>query len=213
MPPAQGGQGQPQQWQQGQPQQWQQGQPQPWQQGQPQPGWGPTYGAPQGWAPQAAWAPPGPQYGSSALVALAGVVLVLFGILVAVLGGWTLTQGPEIGRFIRENDVAVFGRQIDRETLRAILSPMPGVLMVLGLLQLVVGAVILAHRGWARWLGVLLALLGLLIGVVAVSGAMALVPGVSVQLMISAVLLVGYAFVLLALIAGGSHFRRNYPGR
>jgi hypothetical protein len=31
--------------------------------------------------------------------------------------------------------------------------------------------------------------------------------------MISAVLLLGYAFVLLALIAGGKHFRRNYPGR
>lgn len=198
MPPAQG---------------WQ-GQPQTWQQGQPQPGWGPGYGAPQpGWAPQAGWAPQQAQFGSSALVSLAGVVLVLFGIAIAILGGLTLTQGPEIGRFIRENDVAVFGRQIDRQTLQAILSPMPGVLIVLGLLQLVVGAVILAHRGWARWLGVLLSLIGLIAGVVAVSGSMALAPGLSVALMISAVLLVAYAFVLLALIAGGSHFRRNYPGR
>ena len=163
--------------------------------------------------PQAGWAAPQAQYGSSALVALCGIVLVIFGILVALLGGWTLTQGPEIGRFIRENDVAVFGTQIDRDTLRAVLSPMPGALMLLGLLQLIVGAVILAHRGWARWLGALLALLGLLIAVVAVSGSMALVPGISVQLMISAVLLIGYAFVLLALIAGGSHFRKNYPGR
>ena len=127
MPPAQGWQGQPQQWQQGQ---------------QPQAGWSPGYGQPQqGWAPQAAWAPQQAPYGSSAVVSLAGVVLVLFGIAVALLGGLTLTQGPEIGRFIRENDVAVFGRQIDRETLRAVLSPMPGVLMVLGLLQLVVGSV------------------------------------------------------------------------
>jgi hypothetical protein len=199
MPPAQGWQGQPQQWQQGQ---------------QPPPGWGPGYGQPQqGWAPQAGWAPQQAQYGSSALVSLAGVVLILFGVGIAILGGLTLTLGPEIGRFIRDNDVAVFGRQIDRETLRTLLSPMPGVLIFVGLLQLVVGAVILAHRGWARWLGVLLSLLGLLIGVVAVSGSVALVAGVSVQLMLSAVLIVGYAFVLLALIAGGSHFRRNYPGR
>jgi hypothetical protein len=199
MPPAQGWQGQQPTWQQGQ---------------QPQPGWGPGYGQPQqGWAPQAGWAPQQPQYGSSALVSLAGVVLILFGIAVAILGGLTLTQGPEIGRFIRDNDVAVFGRQIDRETLRTILSPMPGVLIVIGLLQLVVGAVILSHRGWARWLGVLLSLLGLIIGIVALSGVMALAPGASVPLMISAVLLVGYAFVLLALIAGGSHFRKNYPGR
>ena len=43
--------------------------------------------------------------------------------------------------------------------------------------------------------------------------AMALAPGASVQLMVAVMLLVGYAFVLLALIAGGSHFRKNYPGR
>ena len=207
-PPAQGWQGPP-----AAPTGWQQQPPPGWQ---PKPGqWqAPPYGAPPvGWQPQPqAWGAP-PQYQTSVLAVLAGLVLIVFGLLVAVLGGWTLTQGPEITRFIRDNDIAIFGGQVDRETLRAVLSPMPGILMVLGILQLLVGAVVLTHRGWSRWLGVLLALVGLLAGIIAVSAALALVPGVSVQLMIAAVLLLGYAYVLLALIAGGSHFRARYPGR
>ena len=192
---------------------WQQQQQPGWPQ-QPPPGqWQqpPPYAAPPpGWAPQPAQWGAQPQQKTSTLVVLAGLVLIVFGLLVAVLGGWTLTQGPEIGRFIRDNDIAIFGRQIDRDTLRAVLSPMPGILMVIGVLQLLVGAVVFTHRGWSRWLGVLLALLGLLVSVVAVSGALALVPGVSIQLMIAAVLLLGYAYIVLALIAGGSHFRARY---
>jgi hypothetical protein len=144
---------------------------------------------------------------------LAGLLLIVFGLAVAVLGGWTLTLGSDLGRFIRDNDIAIFGRQIDRDTLRAVIQPMPGILMVLGVLQLLVGAVILAHRGWARWLGALLALLGLLVSVIALSAVLALVAGVSIQLIVAAALLLGYAFILLALIAGGSHFRTQYPRR
>jgi hypothetical protein len=200
-----------------------------WQQGpggypaQPQGQWQqPGYGAPPGYGPQGYGAAPGwaaaqpwgtPAYKTSILVALAGLLLITFGLAVALLGGWTLTQGPELGRFIRDNDIAIFGTQIQRDTLKAILEPMPGILMVLGVLQLLVGAVVLAHRGWARWLGVLLALFGLLVSVVALSAVLALVPGVSVQLGVAAVLLLGYAYIVLALIAGGSHFRVRAPGR
>jgi hypothetical protein len=150
-------------------------------------------------------------YKSSFLVALAGLVLIIFGLAVAVLGGWTLTLGSDLGRFIRDNDIAIFGRQIERDMLKAVMAPMPGILMVVGLLQLLVGAVILAHRSWARWLGVLLALQGLIVSVIALSAVLALVPGVSVQLIVASALVIGYAFVLLALIAGGGHFRAQYP--
>ena len=206
VPPAQG-------WQQG-PQGYPAPPPAQWQQpgyGAP-PGYGPPgYGVAPGWAAAQPWG--APVYRTSVLVALAGVVLIIFGLAVAVLGGWTLTQGPELGRFIRDNDIAIFGTHIQRDTLKTILEPMPGILMVTGVLQLLVGAVILAHRGWARWLGVLLALLGLLVSVVALSAVLALVPGVSLQLMIAVVLLLGYAYVLLALIAGGSPFRAGAPRR
>jgi hypothetical protein len=212
-PPVQGWQQGPQGYPQQPPGQWQQPGygPPPGSAYGPPPGYGPPgYGAP-GWAAAQPWG--APAYKTSVLVALAGVLLILFGLGVAVLGGWVLTQGPELGRFIRDNDIAIFGTQIQRDTLKAILEPMPGILMVLGVLQLLVGAVILAHRGWARWLGGLLALLGLLVSIVALSAVIALVPGVSVQLGIAVVLLLGYAYILLALIAGGSHFRARAPGR
>ncbi|MEO8625322.1 MAG: hypothetical protein ABI452_01350 [Candidatus Limnocylindrales bacterium] len=173
----------------------------------------PAYGTAPGYAPAQPWAGAAPIYRSSFLVLLAGLVLIIFGLAVVVLGAWTLTLGSDLGRFIRENDIAIFGRQIERDTLKAVIQPMPGILMVGGLLQLLVGAVIVAHRNWARWLGVLLALLGLIASVIALSAVLALVPGVSVQLIVASALVVGYAFVLLALIAGGGHFRMRYPGR
>ncbi|MDL2336035.1 MAG: hypothetical protein QFC55_08395 [Chloroflexota bacterium] len=183
-----------------------------------QPGYGapPTsgqsaYGAAPGYAAAQTWAGSGPIYKTSFLVALAGLVLIIFGLAAAVLGAWALTLGSDLGRFIRDNDIAIFGRQIERDTLKAIVQPMPGILMVLGLLQLLVGAVILAHRNWARWLGILLALLGLIVSVIALSAVLALVPGVSVQLIVASTLVIGHAFVLLALIAGGGHFRAQYP--
>jgi len=142
-------------------------------------------------------------------------LLVVMAVLaVALLGGWTLTQGPQLSDLLsqlRRVDLIVF--QPTRDQLQASFSLLPAVLMVFGLLQLLVGAVILAHRGWARWLGVLLALFGLLVSVVALIATMALIPGTSVQLMIAVVLLLGYAYVLLALFAGGSHFRANAPRR
>jgi hypothetical protein len=93
------------------------------------------------------------------------------------------------------------------------ISASPGFLMVLGVLQLLVGVFVLGHRGWARWLGVLLGLIGLLFSIVAVTSTTALIAGASVQLIIAIAFLVGYAFVVLALIAGGGHFRKRYQGR
>ncbi|MEP7360878.1 MAG: hypothetical protein ABI744_04790 [Chloroflexota bacterium] len=181
-----------------------------------QPAYGaPAYGQP-GNAEAPGWAPTQPQgapfYRTSVMVALAALLLIIFGLALAAFGGWTLTLGPDFTRFIRDNDIAIFGRQIDRDTLRTVMQPMPGILMVVGVLELLVGAVILAHRSWARWLGVLLALLGLVVSVVVLGAVLALVPGTSVQLVVAVALLIGYGFILLALIAGGGHFRKRYPG-
>jgi hypothetical protein len=142
------------------------------------------------------------------------MLLVIVGVTLAVLGAWLLTQGPALTDLVqRLKSVDLVVLKPTKDQLRSLVSASPGALMVLGVLQLLVGAFVLGHRGWARWLGVVLALLGLIFGIVALTSTVALVPGVSVQLIVAIVFLVAYAFVILALIAGGGHFRGRYPGR
>jgi len=140
-------------------------------------------------------------------------LLVLFGIGVIALGLIALTQGSDIDRFIRNNDIAIFGSRLSRDTLRSALTPSPGILFVLGALQLLSGVGVMAHRSWGRWLGFLLALLGLIVSIFAVSIAFALAGGFTLPVIIGVVLLIGYVLIILALIAGGSHFRRRYQTR
>ena len=179
------------------------------------PGYGqPGYGAPAAYPAAQPYGAAAPTYGTSVFVALSAMLLVIMGIALAVLGAWLLTQGPALSDLVqrlRSVDLVVF--KPTRELLRSVVSAFPGTLMVLGVLQLLVGVFVLGHRGWARWLGVLIGLLGLLFSVVALTSTMALIPGTSVQLILSISFLIAYAFIVLMLIAGGGHFRRRYPGR
>jgi hypothetical protein len=142
------------------------------------------------------------------------MLLVIMGVVLAVLGAWLLTQGPALGDLVqRLRSVDLVVLKPTRETIRSVVSASPGALMVLGVLQLLVGAFVLGHRSWARWLGVVLGLLGLVFSIVVVTSTLALVAGASVQLIVAVAFLVAYALVVLALIAGGGHFRARYPGR
>lgn len=143
------------------------------------------------------------------MAVFAGLLLLVFGIGVIGIGFLALTQGQEIARFIVSNDIAIFGTQISRDTLRTALSPSPGVLIVLGALQVLSGVGVMAHKSWARWLGFVLALLGLLVTVFGVSIGLAVAGGFTLAVIIGVVLLVGYILIVVALLAGGSHFRRK----
>jgi len=144
---------------------------------------------------------------------VAGLLLAVFGIVDIVGGVWLLGQGAELRSFIQQTSINLFGSNIGRETLRAVISPLPGVLLVLGALEIVSGIGVFAHKGWARALGILVSLLGVLVGVAGVSFALALASGLSMPLIGAAVILLGYAFIFLALVAGGGHFRRRFPQR
>jgi len=173
----------------------------------------PGYGAPGDLTAQP-WAAAAPTHRTSVLVVLAAMLLVIMGVVLAVLGAWLLTQGPaltDLVQRLRSVDLIVF--KPTRDQLRSVVSASPGTLMVFGVLTLLVGAFVLGHRSWARWLGVLLALIGLMFSIVALTSTMALVPGASVQLTVAIAFLIAYALVVLALIAGGGHFRARHPGR
>jgi len=209
---------QPQAWQQQQAQQWQQPGQYPQQPGQyPQQPYGQQY-PPQAYPPQGYQQPyyPAqqvPTYSTSAVVAFAGVLLAVFGIIDIVGGIYLLGQGPQLRDFISRTTVNLFGTVIDRDMMRALLSPAPGVLMVFGLMELLAGIGIFAHKGWARAIGIIAALVGLVVMIAGTSFAIALAPGFSVPLIGTIAVLIGYAFILVALFAGGSHFRRRNPQR
>lgn len=212
-PPAQSWQQPPpaQQWQQPPQQGWQQPQ-QPWQQQQYQQPYGQAYGQQAAYGQQSAYGQQwsqAPAYGTSPLAAFAGLLLVVFGFVVIGLGLFTLTQGVEIARFIRDNDIKIMGSLISRDTLRTLLTPSPGALIFVGVVQLTCGVGVMNHKSWGRWLGVLLAAIGLIVTVFTVSIALAIAGGFTVPVIIGVVLLVGYALIVVALIAGGSHFRRK----
>ena len=180
---------------------------------QPSTGYGqPGYAAPPGYPTGQAYGAATPTYGTSVFAALAAMLLVIMGVALLVLGAWLLTQGPaltDLVQRLRSVDLVVF--KPTRDTIRSVVSASPGMLMVFGVLQLLVGAFVLGHRSWARWLGVLIGLIGLLLSIVAVTSTVALVPGTSVQLIVAIALLIAYAFVVLALIGGGGHFTARYP--
>lgn len=138
---------------------------------------------------------------------------MIFGIGLIALGVFAFTQGQEMARFIRDNEVAIMGTQISRDTLRAALSPSPAILIALGAIQLLSGIGVMAHKSWGRWLGFLLALFSLIVAVFAFSIAYALSGGFTPAVIVALVLLVGYVLIILALLLGGSHFRRRAPGR
>ena len=192
----------------------QQGWRQPEQGWQQPPGgqWQPPGTYPPGYPPQPYpaqgqyWHPAPAARGTSGLAVFAALLLFALGLVVVLAGIWTLTQGAELGRFIRENDVAVFGRQVDRDTLRTVLSLLPAILILLGVLHLLASVGVFGHRAWGRWLGVLMAVLGLVMGIFGVSAGLAF-GGVSLTTIVAIVLVVAYAYVVLALATGGRHFQ------
>jgi hypothetical protein len=179
-----------------------------------QPGQYPYAQAPGAYAPPGYYQQPVAGYSTSALAAVAGVVLLVFGLIDLVGGFWLLGQGAELRNLVgRITSLNVLGINVDREMMRAVLSPLPGVLMGLGVVELLVAVGVFAHKSWGRILGILIALLGILVSIAAVTFSLALAPGASIQVIGSVVILLGYAFVFLALLAGGSHFRRRYPNQ
>jgi Na+-transporting NADH:ubiquinone oxidoreductase subunit NqrB len=198
----------------------QQGYQQPYQgypqQGYQQPGYPQQTGYPQQGFPQAYPAAyygqqqqQGSTYSTMFLGAFAGFLLLVFGLVDIVGGAWLYTQGRELANLIERTTVNLFGTTLDKQTLRTLLGPLPPVMIVIGLLEVLTGAFIIAHRSWARWLGILLSLIGLLVGIASISFAIALAPGSSIQLIGAIAVLIGYAFILLALFAGGGHFKRR----
>lgn len=186
--------------------------------GQPAPyGQQPYYqqGAP-GYPPQAGWSGPPPivETGSSALAILAGVIFVLFGGIVTLVGAFILISSSSIEQILRESGVLV-GTGLTDASVAGIFVGVGIFLLVIGILQLISAVGIFGHKSWGRFLGIVVAILGVLLGLLFVSGSFS-APRTSGQgggVIFSIVTLAGYAIALIGLIIGGDHFKQRYVQR
>jgi hypothetical protein len=134
-----------------------------------------------------------------------------------LIGGiWLFTQQRQLDQFIAElvsRNISLMGTRLTLQALDAMVVPAIAALVIFGIVELLAAVGIFRHKGWGRALGILTSLLGLLVMIGGVTFSMALAPGTSVPVIGSVAILIGYAFILVALFAGGSHFRRRYPQR
>jgi hypothetical protein len=147
-------------------------------------------------------------YNTSILAIIAGVVLLLWGLL-WTLGGVGLIAVSNVTGLITDN----LGQNL-ADSIHNIVVVVGAVVLVVGLLQLLSALGVWLHKGWARILGILFGILGTLFGLAAVAGAAGNRSGVSSSttgnsLVGALVVLVSYAFVLVILIIAGGHFRRD----
>lgn len=187
---------------------WQQGQQQPqagWQQPpqwQPQGGWG-----------QAGYWPAAPAYPNNPLVVVAGIILVVFGVLATLIGLFGMLLGSFAATVMEEYLPPEAALEFDLRAFTTVILVIFGIVLVLGILHFLSAIGIFLHKGWARALGIVLAVLGLLLGVmgaVGVAQEAASAADAGRQAVVPIVMALSYGLTLFALIAGGNHFSRRY---
>ena len=206
------------------------------QQGQQSQGWGTQPPVASGWdqSGQAAWGatnaaywaaedPAGETgYGRSLGAVLAGIMLFVFGTLVALAGVGIFVLGPnvDVDEAIRQAGLTTADADAFRDLLDVLIGLSPFV-AVIGVFELLAGLLVLAHKTFGRVLGILYGLAGTLLGgllTVALVQVGRQVTDAGTQVDLTGNLAVSvpftmiYLFIFLALAAGGKHFRRGYDG-
>jgi hypothetical protein len=151
-------------------------------------------------------------YNTSILAIIAGVVLLLWGLL-WTFGGIALIAVSNATGLITDN----LGQNL-ADSIHNIIVVVGAVVLIIGLLQLRSALGVWLHKSWARILGILFGILGTLFGLAAVAGAAqnrnlsGISSNASGNSMAGAlVVLVSYALILVILIIAGGHFRRDRP--
>ncbi len=145
---------------------------------------------------------------------LAGILLLFAGLMAVISAIAVLVIGAQ-GTSILEDIQGVTKENLDLiRDYKGVLIAGGGVLLAVGLIHLLASIGIFGHRGWGRFLGLLLGLLGVLIGIAGVVSANN--PPMSIDgrtvdlkqnLSPSIGFLVFYAIIFLGLLIGRGQFR------
>ena len=183
------------------------------QQPQPQAGWQqPPQWQQQGWG-QAGYWPAAPEYPNNPLVVVSGIILIVFGVLTTLIGLFGMIVGSFAATFLEEYIPPEAALEFDIRAVTTVLLVVFGIVLVVGILHFLTAIGIFLHKGWARALGIILAVLGLLLGVVGAVGVAqeaASATEAGREAVVPIIVAVSYGLTLFALIAGGNHFRRRY---
>ncbi len=164
------------------------------------------------------WAQPGSGvwvYRTNVLAILASLWLLLTGLIAALAGVLALAVGSgRLATFLRDNGAT----QANIDALQGAVAVVGGFFLVCGILLLLSTIGIWLHKSWARVIGILFALLGLLISLPFLAAGSTTTTLSDGRVATTNLAPVGIAFVvlwgltLLFLIVSGSHFHKKRVG-
>jgi hypothetical protein len=172
------------------------------------PAYPPQYQVWQSGYPGSYWSPR-PVYATSTLVNLAAIALLVFGGLFTLFGLLLVVVASAGSAMLTELDptYADFGAAAASFVVTVAI-----VILVVGILEMVAAIGLFVHRAWARWMGIILGIVGVLIGLLLV--AVAFEPPTDDGFTAFAILwLATHGFAVAALAVGGEHFEARYLGR
>ena len=148
-----------------------------------------------------------PVYGSSTLVNIAGVVLLILGALFTVGGLLFVLVAMAGSAFIGSIDPT--WEELG-SAAAVVVAVMAFIILAIGITELVTSIGLFVHKSWARWTGVVISVIGILLGLFMVMAAYE-PPADGGLAAFALVWTAAHAFTAAALAAGGEHFERAQP--
>lgn len=137
------------------------------------------------------------------MLLIVGVLVGLIGLLLLVVGA----GGAELLEYVDPSLGSEAG------AVAAVILVFALVFIALGVAEIVSAIGVFVHKSWARWLGVALASIGVVLGLLLLVGTFAGGGGAGGDVVFAIVWLAAHGFAVAALAVAGDHFQPSFPRR